>query len=168
MIKSRKTHALRIILHKYFSVIKIRILSYFFTFICLPLGFSVLAAGCAEENNPLVTSDKNIQLEETTSTEVNHCGILIWKHEGLAIEAKGEKIISAETGFLNAYSRYCKMLIMFDGWATPDTPCYISTVIVRSNNFHVYLAIGEQFINKHHEVMIESTGGELITFYIVL
>ena len=133
--------------------------------------------GCSD--NPINTNmigHRNIsdnQLNQHLSNSQNELNTnsnltLLWSNPGLSIEAKGERSVNANTDFLNEFDGEHNIRVSYDGWATPDTSCYISSVFISLDNINLQIDIGAQYINGHHEYALGNISGERLRFAVML
>ena len=133
--------------------------------------------GCSD--NPINTNmigHRNIsdnQLNQHLSNSQNELNTnsnltLLWSNPGLSIEAKGERSVYANTDFLNEFDGEHNIRVSYDGWATPDTSCYISSVFISLDNINLQIDIGAQYINGHHEYALGNISGERLRFAVML
>jgi len=128
----------------------------------------VIISGCSENLNP-VSSDATLsEIEIPVSPSVKSSKNLIWEHDGISVEANGERMVYSEVYCDLRHSTRSKILITFDGWTNADTTSYISEVLIESNGQTLFTESGEMYINRHHEILLENTGIGILRFYIRL
>ena len=130
------------------------------------LGYFMLP-GCSEQTNPITGYNSPNETNGGTFN-VKPNLTLLWSNPGLSIEAKGERSVNANTDFLNEFDGEHNIRVSYDGWATPDTSCYISSVFISLDNINLQIDIGAQYINGHHEYALGNISGERLRFAVML
>ena len=121
-----------------------------------------ISPGCTENNTLPVNAPE-------FSSGHDHAGkTLLWEHNGLAVNANGERIVNDEISCNLQGLFYNNILIEFDGFTNADTTLYVSQVTVEIDGEAVLIENGEQYINRHHEINIENIQSCRVRFYIAL
>jgi hypothetical protein len=128
-----------------------------------PMGTDMISQQNIGDNQPNQHLS-NLQNELNTKPNL----ILLWSHPGLNIVAKGERCVYDEVNYLSNFNGNNNILVTYDGWATPDTSCYISSVFITLNGINLHIDIGAQYINGHHEYALGSISGERLRFAVML
>jgi len=128
----------------------------------------VLISGCSENPNP-VNSDATLsEIKTSVSPNIKSYKNLIWKHDGISVEANGERFVYSEVYCDLRQITRSKLFVTFDGWTNADTTSYISDVLIESDGQTLFTESGELYINRHHEFLLENTGYSNLRFYIRL
>jgi hypothetical protein len=125
-------------------------------------------SGCSEYQNPAESVATSLQIETETSSNIKSYKKLIWKHDGIAVEARGEHIVYADVYCDLRNSDRSKVLVTFDSWTDADTTSYISNLLIECEGQTLFFESGGMYINRHHEILLENSGSMNLRFYISL
>ena len=130
-------------------------------------GFFLLQ-GCSENINPVTGYYNSNEANGNSTFKIEPDLSLLWSNPGLSIVAKGERFVCANADLLHTFDGDHNILVSYDGWATPDTSCYISSVFIKLDNINLHIDIGATYINGHHEYELGNIHGERLRFAIML
>lgn len=134
----------------------------------LTIFILIIISGCSENPNPVSNDIILSEIEIPESPSVNSHNNLIWEHDGISVDANGERMVFSEVYCDLRHRTRSKILITFDGWTNADTTSYIAEVLIENNGQILFTESGEMYINRHHEIILENTGFGILRFYIRL
>jgi hypothetical protein len=121
----------------------------------------ILFSACTDINQPEINSEHETAVQ-------NPGRKLLWRCDGMGIEASNEHIVWSELSCQIDPNRIYRLIVEYDGWTNTNVSDYISQVSINTDSCNIYLESGEEYINRHHELDFANISSSQIRFYIAL